>query len=140
MKNLSESEIIALHPAPVGWRLAVLSVWDIDGWFSGWREPAIMVALVERRYYDRDVDTVPGNPLTRQTHVTATERQIEPVICDVNSLTGLSTWSDLQDMVSDNERLHVIHDDIDWEELIRLVADAARHFAWCARRASGAGR
>jgi len=126
MSDRAEGIILSLIPAPPACPLRVLSVVEVDGWISGWAEPVVMMALVERRFYTRNVAELPGDPLERRTYVETTERNIEPVIYDANATTGLSTWSDLQAMCSHNEDLSVIRDDIAWDEIIERAAYLSR--------------
>lgn len=111
--------------------LKVLSVWvDSNGWWSGWAEPVTHLALVERSWYSEPLNQLPADPSDRREFLRERETVLEPVIYDVNSLSGFSTLGALSDAASRNEQHDVLPADCEWEDVVRVLETAQR----CTRR------
>lgn len=121
MSDHYESRILSLTPVPPG-TLRVLTVLRYEhGWWEGWSEPALFVALVERVWKNGD----------------GRERVLLPVSFDINRPFGLSTVEDQDDDVRDSswpQGVVVVPEDASWETVIGAIESV--HTLWRIRRAS----
>lgn len=125
MKEHYEDTIVSVSIASDARPTKVISVWrDSEGWWNGWAEPVTHVALVQRSWYTRPVQQLPGDPRQRRRFLRERERTLEPVTYDVNALGGFSTLSGLRDGACAGEYIDVIAADADWEDVMRTVQSA----------------
>jgi hypothetical protein len=116
MRNDPEEFIRQVVRASALRPLVVFSAWQTDdGWWQAFTEPVLYIALVERRWPDG-----------------TTETDLQPVVHDVNTSSGLDTFAHLREeshQSTNPDVVEVLPADSDWEVVMRAVQRGADFWA-----------